>query len=228
MASGCSGEKQGRSKAGTCRREKVSPIWHAGAYCLTVSADGKRLFAGGFKSITEYDVDTGKKVRTLSGILPLQIKPRSIVGRQASLLISDRDKTIKVWDRKKVKCCSTCRGMRTVCFPWLYPMTTSVSTPQCDTTIKKWEVAKCKDVLTLPGHEGRVTSLILSGNRLFSASTDESIKVWNAATGKEILTLRGHYEAVYRLALSADRKVSRSASADKTIKVWFLETFKLP
>ncbi len=51
-----------------------------------------------------------------------------------------------------------------------------------------------KELLTLRGHYGLVTSVAYSpdGKRLATASVDQTAKVWDAETGEELLTLRGH------------------------------------
>ncbi|WP_353931978.1 serine/threonine-protein kinase [Okeanomitos corallinicola TIOX110] len=96
-------------------------------------------------------------------------------------------------------------------------------------SIKFWDTATGKEIITLTGHEKNINKLVISadGKILISGSDDKTIKVWNLDTGKVIHTLISHTDSVYALAISKDAKTLVSASDDKTIKVWNLDTGKL-
>src|SRR5262249_17519155 len=97
--------------------------------------------------------------------------------------------------------------------------------------IKVWDLDSGKNILTLSGHNGPVTSLALSGDgeRLFSGSEDTTIKVWDLVSG-DTLTLRGHTDGVTSLGLSGDGKRLFSGSgglgSTNEIKVWNLQSSK--
>ena len=63
-----------------------------------------------------------------------------------------------------------------------------------DKTVKVWDCDKGKEILSLKGHTGPVTSVAISpdGKRIVSGSHDRTVKVWDADNGKEMLTLKGH------------------------------------
>ncbi len=48
--------------------------------------------------------------------------------------------------------------------------------------------------------------------------------MWDLETGRALRTLEGHSDSVYGVAVTADGKRAVSASGDKTLKVWDLET----
>ncbi len=74
-----------------------------------------------------------------------------------------------------------------------------------DTAIKFWNTVTGKNIRTLNGHAGSVTSLaVLSDGSLASASGDKTIKIWNTINGNLIRTLTGHTDAVLALALLLD------------------------
>jgi WD40 repeat protein len=81
-------------------------------------------------------------------------------------------------------------------------------------------------LLTLPGHEGRVSGISVSpdGNLLATASADGTVKLWNIALEfagqREIRTLTGHEDWVYTVHFSPNGTRLASASADGTVRVW--------
>jgi WD40 repeat protein len=73
-------------------------------------------------------------------------------------------------------------------------------------TVRIWDPATGRLLLTLSGHAGLITRVAYSpdGRRLASVSRDRLVKVWDAATGEEILTLRGHTSGINGVAYSPD------------------------
>jgi WD40 repeat protein len=95
-----------------------------------------------------------------------------------------------------------------------------------DGSLKLWDAAGGKLLLTLNGHGGAVRSVAVSpdGKRVYSCSADKTIKIWDAASGRLLQTLGGHGGEVNSLSLSGDGKLLCSASADGTIRVWDADT----
>jgi len=98
-----------------------------------------------------------------------------------------------------------------------------------DGTVKVWELASRKEILSLSGHKGPVYSCAFSpdGSLLASANGDGAVKVWELASGKLILSLSGHKGSVHSCAFSPDGSLLASASRDGTVKVWELSSGKL-
>ncbi len=63
--------------------------------------------------------------------------------------------------------------------------------------------------------------------KILASSTHDMIHLWNLETGKEQHTLTGHRHWVSALAISPDGRTLASASLDRTLKLWSLETGKL-
>ncbi len=61
---------------------------------------------------------------------------------------------------------------------------------------------------------------------LYSTAADKLIKLWNAYTGDILKTLSGHREGINDVAWSKDNEHIASASDDKTIRIWSVETVR--
>ncbi|MBD2415699.1 WD40 repeat domain-containing protein, partial [Nostoc calcicola FACHB-3891] len=98
----------------------------------------------------------------------------------------------------------------------------TIASAGADNTVKLWNAATGKEIITLNGHSNWVYSVAFSpdGKTIASAGADNTVKLWNAATGKEIITLNGHSNYVYSIAFSPDGKTIASASGDNTVKLW--------
>ena len=57
-----------------------------------------------------------------------------------------------------------------------------------------------------------------------TTSKDNSICLWDVATGREIRRFSNHTDNVRDLAFSPDNRFAASASNDKTVRIWNLET----
>jgi WD40 repeat protein len=83
-----------------------------------------------------------------------------------------------------------------------------------------------KEVCTLMGHTGRVSSVSFSpdGKLVASGSDDKTVRIWDVATGKEAMApLRGHTDSVNSVAFSPDGKLVASGSWDGTVRIWDVE-----
>jgi WD40 repeat protein len=63
-------------------------------------------------------------------------------------------------------------------------------------TIKVWDLERGKELRTLTGHAGTVTTVAVTpdGRRVVSASADRTLKVWGLESGKLVATFSGDGE----------------------------------
>eukprot|EP00731_Ephydatia_muelleri_P029360 Em0020g1004a len=88
-------------------------------------------------------------------------------------------------------------------------------------TMDSQHLFKCKG--TFVGHSGPVWALCISGDMLFSASSDNTIKIWDTTSFKCLQTLTGHAGMVLALCAQGNNTLI-SGSADHCIKIWNLDT----
>lgn len=79
--------------------------------------------------------------------------------------------------------------------------------------------------LSFPAHGASViTYLLLSNNRVISASDDHTINVFSVETGERLHSLEGHEGGVWCLAVHKESDSLISGSTDTTLRVWDLAT----
>jgi len=86
-----------------------------------------------------------------------------------------------------------------------------------DKTVKIWDSATGKELLTL---KGPVLTVAFSPDGRRLASGSKTVKIWDSATGKELLALKGHVDPVLSVAFSPDGRRLASGGFDKTVKIW--------
>lgn len=91
-------------------------------------------------------------------------------------------------------------------------------------TMDSQHLFKCKG--TFVGHAGPVWALCVSGDKLFSASSDNTIKVWDTTSFKCLNTMTGHDGIVLALCTQGEKSLF-SGSVDHSIKMWDMETLEV-
>ena len=103
--------------------------------------------------------------------------------------------------------------------------TNKLITGSHDATIKIWNLESGECHKTLNGHNGWVTSILLSENsRLISSSVDKCIKIWDLDSFECKITLNNH-EAVCSLCLLSNNNSLASGLIDGTINIWSINDY---
>ena len=87
-----------------------------------------------------------------------------------------------------------------------------------DKTVKVWDAASGKELVTLRGHTAAVLSVAFSpdGQRLATTASGHSVRVFDVKTGREILAMQGKGKGVAAVAFSPDGKLIAASSWDRT------------
>ncbi len=98
-----------------------------------------------------------------------------------------------------------------------------------DKTVRVWDAASGRLLLSLQGHLGSVLACAFSpnGTRIVSGSSDQTVRVWDADSGRLLLSLQGHSGSVFACGYSPDGGRIVSGSDDHTVRVWDAESGNL-
>jgi len=98
-----------------------------------------------------------------------------------------------------------------------------------DKTAKVWDLAAKESVLTFPDHQAPVYGVAVKadGKTGFSVGEDKQLRAWNAGgEGKQIRATPGHNDFVLKLIAHPTQPLLLTASADKTVQVWNVDSGK--
>jgi hypothetical protein len=202
--------------------------------CLDVSADGKKLVAGGCdRMVTVWDLSAGYAKAKLEQSIENHADWVFGVALSADgkhLLTCSRDKTAKVWDLKTKE--------SVVTFPThqnaVYGVAVSADGKQGysvgeDNQLRTWNTSTDARQLRATGHGKAAFKVVRNPKQplLATCSADAIVRIWNAANGAAVKTLSGHTDWVYAVAFSADGKLLASGSFDGEVRIWNVADGKL-
>ena len=147
------------------------------------------------------------------------------------LVTCSKDKTIKIWNRKKLSpgdqdypIKGTKGGGR--CPSYIFDLSSVGANPfdihKFLSPEQREPLREYTTLMTLDSHSAAVNAIHICKDQLVSASGDRFIKVWNIHTGECTATCRGHQKGI--ACVQYDGKRIISGSSDNTIRIYDPET----
>ncbi len=97
-----------------------------------------------------------------------------------------------------------------------------------DGTVKIWDLANGRELITYRQHHEPVRSVAIAPNGKFVVSAaGNEVHVWNPENGKLIRKLTGHTKPVNCVVVRPDSKAIASGSDDETVRIWDADSDKL-
>lgn len=209
--------------SGSVTRAKYS---NDGQYIASSSKD---------KTIKIWDAKNKKCIRTLIGHDDY-VQEIVFSSDNKRIVSASDDKTLKMWDVETGECIRTFVGHNSLV--WAVDISRDghwVASGSTDGIIKIWDVFKGQCLKSLEGHKSAIHSVQFTkdGLHLLSSSgnpsksdDDNSVRIWDVMSGQCIKTLDGHTSQVNSASYSPDENTIISASSDKTVKIWDLNSTK--
>lgn len=190
------------------------------------------------KYIKIWNYNTGRCLKTLQGHTNI-IKKVIFVkwDRNYSTIVSaSSDKTVRIWNFE-TEICNILKGHKHEVISltqirWLRDQSTIASGSWKE--IKIWNIITGDNIVTYSNNKNWIRSLIYlkyspDVDYLVSASNSE-IKLWNLKTGKTVNTIDTEDSLIHcimELKVRNKEMIVATAGADKSIKIWNVETSRL-
>jgi hypothetical protein len=196
---------------------------------IAVSADGKKLAAGGTDRLVRvWDLASGKLEHSIENhadwILGLAFTPDG-----KGLVSASRDKTAKVWDLANKESILTFPEHQNVVYAvsMLPDGKFGISAGE-DGQIRVWQATDAskqigKGVRAM--NQGKAVFRIVGRGdekkfTIASAGADNSVRLWDASAGTAIKQLTGFTDWVFAVALSPDGNLVAGGAANGEVRVW--------
>ena len=184
----------------------VAPRWNA-AYVLDAETGEETLRLGGldsFLAAAAYSADG----RLIAG---------SVLGVPTV-----------VWDgstgEELVRLGGRSESLDTLCFSPVDGDPLLAGSHYGDESISLWNATTGEELGGVPEEAHDAPAFSADGRWLAAGTPENDVIVWDVATGQILYRLRGHQEEIKDLAFSRDGTRLFSASGDKFVRVWHIET----
>jgi WD40 repeat protein len=196
------------------------PLWWA----------GKTLITGvGSLKLSQWDAETGKRVRVLEGHTA-PISAVAVSPDRTLLATAAHDNTVRLWENATGKLTQTFGGHTAPVLAVSFaPDGRTVASAGADNKVLVWEASSGQLLHTLTTTPGTVTALAWkpgTSTVLLSNGKGTSAQVWNVRAGKVEATLEGTGDMV-SLAWSPDGARAAGGQGDGDLLVWQETTGKV-
>ena len=168
--------------------------------------------------------------------MPLQLEghaaPLTAVafGSDGRTIVSaSRDETLRLWRADETQ------SVRTIAVGEGAPTALALHagralTAHADGRVVLWDLERAERIATYKRNEANIWSVAFAGrpDRFLASGHDWNVALWDTANvGQPLHVFEGHDNAVQAVAYSAHSHLVASGGADRTVRLWSLETHKL-
>jgi mono/diheme cytochrome c family protein len=196
--------------------------------CISASADGKKLAAGGCdRAVRVWDIAEGIAKAKLEQTVENHadwVLGVTISHEGKYLLTAGRDKTAKVWDLKAKESVLTFPDHQNTVYGVAVKADASVGySVGADRQLRTWKATgDGKQIKSTAGHGDEVYRVLLHPKQplLLTSSADKSVRSWNLDTLANVKTFQGLSDNVFAIAVSADGSLIAGGAYDGEVRVW--------
>jgi WD40 repeat protein len=196
---------------------------------LTISADGRKLLAGGIHAAVLFDVPTGKQLQRIdkSGWIHC-----AALSPDTTQILTGADglhfgpPLMRLWDAKTGQEIRRFAGhtklIHDVAFSPDGKLCVSCSS-YGDRTLRVFDWASGKELLSIPQPGDLQRGAFLPDGRGFlTTCADGVLYLWDVRTGQKLHSFKGHQFPVNAVAVSRDGRYALTGGMDKTLRLWRL------
>lgn len=198
--------------------------------CLALSADGKKLAAGGCdRMIHLWDITQGVAKAKLEQSIENHADWVFGIAFSADgkrLASASRDKTAKVWDIAAKESLLTFPDHQNPVYGVALKADGKMGySAGEDRQTRSWTITAdqgAKQAKAMPGHSGPILKLVQHPKNpwLVTTSADNTARLWNADTAAAMKTLSGHTDHVLSAAIHPDGATLATGSYNGEIRLW--------
>lgn len=219
-----SGEEDGTIKLWSLQTKKLidTLIGHQKAInSIAVHPNGKLIASGSDdRTIKLWSLKSRQPVCTLTGHTDKVMSVSfSYDGKILASSGDINDKTVKLWFLNEDRT-TTLKG-HSDWFGGIYSIAFSpdnklIASGSKDKTIKLWQVATGREIMSLEDHNDDITSIAISpdGKLIASGSKDKTLKLWTLTSGQLVSTVN-HHQKIRAVAFGSDSQIATGCSDGK-------------